>query len=160
MLRSARYWLVSVLLCACGPRSEGACRPAITPDVRAIRMVSGSSHALATLDLTIELATRRMTGSAYDFDGSAVGVYSVDRVLTDGELAPALTLLSEQCLTVYDVSAEEPRPIAGGTTVFSTVGSGEPVHFHMGAPTQRFTRFAEISRATQIALAEAWPRPR
>lgn len=152
--------LVAVLLCACGPRTEGACRPAITDDTRAVRMVSTSSHALATYDLTIDLATRRMTGSAYDLEGSTVTPYDVDRVVTEEELAPLRTMMREFCLTVYDASGGTPSDIAGGTTVFSAIGRGDPIHFHMGAPTQPFTRFAEISRDTQIALAEAWPTPR
>ncbi len=144
---------------AATPASAGVERCAITDGTRRISIHSQAGHALAVHDLSVDLKTRTMSGSAYRFEGDTPVPISINRTLDAKELDP----LVEHLRTVCGTTTANPSPrhsAPGGSTrydVFDEDGTVLVLAYGGSATIEPGEMVLELTRDQFKVLGERWP---
>ena len=118
---------------ACGGARTGECIHALTESDTNVVFRSSGSHALARVDLTLDLATRRISGTSFTAQ-DGIRTVPVDRVLEAEAFTTLTGHLRQMCGTADEA---ERQPVAGGTTTIEIVGPHTSRHVvRDGAPLE------------------------
>jgi len=143
------------------PKSNpaGVERCAVIDSTRSIAIRSQGGHARAVHDLSIELETRTLSGSAYRLEGSEPIPVEVNRTLDPKEFDPLVEYLRTVCGTTTTNPA--PRDSApGGSTrydVFDEDGTALVLVYGASATIVPGEMVLELTRDQFKALGERWP---
>ncbi len=142
------------------PAAAGVERCVVIDGTRRIKIHSQAGHAAAKHDLSIDLKTRTMSGSAYRLEGDDPIPVEVNRTLDPKEFDPLVEYLRTVCGTT--TANPTPRHSApGGSTrydVFDEDGTVLVLAYGGSATIAPGETVLELTRDQFKALGERWPK--
>jgi hypothetical protein len=106
------------------PASTPTCRDVWGADDRRIRLVSQGSHAAARTDVSIDVASRKATGSTFELEGDTPVPVVVERTLPAADLDPLIEYLGALCVPVQ-VAGHTGDDTTTGTTYFEITDASD-----------------------------------
>ena len=146
-----------------GGATAAVCRD-LTAGLESIQMVSQGSHALARHDLTVNVATRELSGQSYTLSDSdsTPRPQPVKRAVTAEENDTLLGSLKTICQPIQPTSDRDPTAAGGGYTVFIVSYTGaSPRRLVLAADAQSAAQhgehYVQLTREERSAIVNSWP---
>jgi len=140
----------------------GDCVPALGAGSRTARIFGIGSHADAKTNVTIELASGKMTGTTFELDDSKVMVVEVNDTLRPEELSKLTDALKATCV-VPKTPPEKAQGVPGGYSYLAIAGSAGTLWLTFGKPHEKMPaggKYAELTREAWDRVVAAYPKLR
>ena len=144
------------------PEPKANCVPALDASSKTARLFGIGSHALAKTDVTIDLASGKMTGTTYELDGRDVKPIAVDDTLKPVELNKLRDALKATCIEAKTPTGK-PQPVPGGHSYIELVSGTGTVWVMFGTPCEKLpvgARYASVTREDWKRITTAYPKMR
>ncbi len=136
--------------------------PALDDSSKTVRIFGTGSHADAKTNVTIELASGKMTGTTFELDSSDVKTVTVDDTLRPEELKKLREALKATCVVLQKPSGKA-QGVPGGYSYLEIVGSKGTIWLVFGKPHEKMPeggQYGSLSRDEWKRVTAAYPKLR